>query len=178
MRLNRLLRPRSIAAIGGLQASRVVEQSKLMGFDGEIWPVHPNKPEVEGIKAYASVAELPGSPDAAFIGVNRQLTIDVIQELRAKDCGGAVCFASGFLEADETGGELQADLINAADDMPILGPNCYGFINFADGALLWPDQQGGQRLPEGETGIAIIAQSSNIASTSPCNNAACRWLMS
>lgn len=163
MRLNRLLRPRSIAAIGGLQASRVVEQSKLMGFDGEIWPVHPNKPEVEGIKAYASVAELPGSPDAAFIGVNRQLTIDVIQELRAKDCGGAVCFASGFLEADETGGELQADLINAADDMPILGPNCYGFINFADGALLWPDQQGGQRLPEGETGIAIIAQSSNIA---------------
>ena len=163
MRLERLLRPRSIAAIGGLQASRVVEQCKLMGFDGEIWPVHPTKSEVEGFPAFASIEELPGSPDAAFIGVNRKLTIDVIRQLRAKDCGGAVCFASGFLEADETGGELQADLIEAAGEMPILGPNCYGFINYADGALLWPDQQGGRRLAEDGTGIAIIAQSSNIA---------------
>ena len=47
--------------------------------------------------------------------------------------------------------------------MPLLGPNCYGFINYADGALLWPDQQGARRLAEGRTGIAIIAQSSNIA---------------
>ena len=163
MRLERLLRPKSIAAIGGLQAGRVVEQCKLMGFDGEIWPVHPSKKEVKGVPAFASVADLPESPDAAFIGVNRQLTIDVINDLHAKNCGGAVCFASGFLEADETGGQLQADLIAAAGDMPILGPNCYGFINYADGALLWPDQQGGKRLADGQSGIAIIAQSSNIA---------------
>ncbi len=87
--LERLLRPKSIAAIGGLQASRVVEQCRLMGYEGEIWPVHPNKREVEGLPAYASVADLPGSPDAAFIGVNRHLTIDVVKELHAKDCGGA-----------------------------------------------------------------------------------------
>ena len=106
---------------------------------------------------------MPGSPDAAFIGVNRQLTIDVIRQLRDADCGGGVCFASGFLEADETGGKLQAELIDAAGDMPVLGPNCYGFINYADGALLWPDQQGGKRLESEQPGIAIIAQSSNIA---------------
>ena len=47
--------------------------------------------------------------------------------------------------------------------MPVLGPNCYGLINYADGALLWPDQQGGKRLKKGRTGVAIIAQSSNIA---------------
>ena len=163
MRLERLLRPKSIAAIGGLQAGRVVEQCKLMGFDGEIWPVHPHKSEVHGYPAYASIADLPGVPDAAFIGVNRQLTIDVIRQLRSMDCGGAVCFAAGFLEADETGGKLQADLIAAAGDMPVLGPNCYGFINYADGALLWPDQQGGKRLRDDHPGIAIITQSSNIA---------------
>jgi len=161
--LERLLRPKSIAAIGGLQAARVVEQCRLMGYEGEIWPVHPTKKEVEGLPAFASIADLPGSPDGAFIGVNRHLTIDVIKQLRAKNCGGAICYASGFLEADETGGRLQAELIEAAGDMPVLGPNCYGLINYADGALLWPDQQGGKRLKKGQTGVAIIAQSSNIA---------------
>jgi acyl-CoA synthetase (NDP forming) len=163
MRLERLLRPKSIAAIGGLQAGRVVEQCQLMGYEGEIWPVHPTKSEVFGIPAYKSVEDLPGSPDAAFIGVNRQLAIEVTRQLRARDCGGGVCFAAGFLEADETGAELQSQLIEAAGGMPLLGPNCYGYINYADGALLWPDQQGGKRLDSGRSGVAIIAQSSNIA---------------
>ncbi|MDJ0778908.1 MAG: acetate--CoA ligase family protein [Gammaproteobacteria bacterium] len=163
MRLERLLRPRSIAAFGGLQASRVVEQCQLLGYDGDIWPVHPSHDEVRGLKAYRLIEDLPAAPDAAFIGVNRHLTIEVVTRLREAGCGGAVCFASGFLESDTTGGELQAELIDAAGDMPVLGPNCYGFINYADGALLWPDQQGGRRLAAGSTGIAIIAQSSNIA---------------
>jgi len=161
--LERLLRPKSIAAIGGLQASRVVEQCQLMGFEGDIWPVHPGHSEVCGLPAYASVEDLPAAPDAAFIGVNRHLTVELIKSLSAMGSGGAVCFASGFLEADETGGKLQAKLINAAGEMPFVGPNCYGLINYADGALLWPDQQGGRRLAAGQSGVAIISQSSNIA---------------
>jgi len=163
MRLERVLRPKSITAIGGLQAGRVVEQCKLMGYAGEIWPVHPTKTEVHGLKAYSSVADLPAAPDAAFIGVNRHLTIEIVRELQAMGCGGGVCFAAGFLEADQIGADLQSELIEAAGDMPVLGPNCYGYINYADGALLWPDQQGGKRLGPGESGVAIIAQSSNIA---------------
>ena len=161
--LERLLRPRSIAAIGGLPASRVVEQCQLMDYQGEIWPVHPTKSEVRGIAAFKCVEDLPAAPDAAFIGVNRHLSVDIVAALRAKGCGGAICYASGFLEADEVGGELQTALIAAAGDMPVLGPNCYGLINYADGALLWPDQQGGKRLDQDQRGVAIIAQSSNIA---------------
>ena len=161
--LERLLRPRSIAAIGGLQASRVVEQCQLMGFEGDIWPVHPSKTEVGGLPAFASVEDLPAAPDAAYIAVNRHRTVDVVRSLNAIGGGGAVCYASGFLEADDTGAQLQAELIEAAGDMPIVGPNCYGLINYADGALLWPDQQGGRRLADGNTGVAIITHSSNIA---------------
>lgn len=162
-RLERLLRPKSIAAIGGLQASRVVEQCQRMGFKGDIWPVHPSKTEVGGLPAFASVEDLPAAPDAAYIAVNRHHTVDVVRSLNAIGAGGAVCYASGFLEADDTGAQLQTELIEAAGNMPIVGPNCYGLINYADGALLWPDQQGGRRLAEGKTGVAIITQSSNIA---------------
>ncbi|HTV67170.1 MAG TPA: acetate--CoA ligase family protein [Rhizobiaceae bacterium] len=165
--LSRLLRPKSIAVIGGgAFGTSVVKQCLKMGFAGDLWPVHPSKDTIECVKAYRTVAELPGAPDVAFIGVNRNLTIEMVRALREKGAGGATCFASGFLETghyDEDGERLQRELIEAAGDMPIIGPNCYGLINYADGALLWPDQHGGERLPAGEKGVAIITQSSNIA---------------
>lgn len=166
-RLDRLLRPKSVAVVGGgFFAPNVVKQCLKMEFAGGIWPVHPSKDEVAGVKAYRSLAELPGAPDATFIGVNRNLTIDIVRELRELGAGGAICFAAGFRETgsyDADGERLQQALVEAAGGMPVIGPNCYGLINYADGALLWPDQHGGRRLKEGETGAAIITQSSNIA---------------
>jgi acyl-CoA synthetase (NDP forming) len=165
--LSRLLRPKSVAVVGGgFFAPNVVKQCLKMEFAGDIWPVHPSKDEVAGVKAYRSLADLPGAPDATFIGVNRLLTVDVVRELRQRGAGGAICFAAGFSETgsyDTEGEKLQAALIEAAGDMPVIGPNCYGLINYADGALLWPDQHGGRRLAPGERGAAIITQSSNIA---------------
>ena len=155
--LNRLLRPKSIAVLGAGWALNVIEQCRKMGFDGPVWPVHPTKGEIGGLKAYASLADLPGVPDATFIGVNRFATIDVVAELAEMGAGGAICFASGWTEAGEP--ELQAKLVAAAGDMPILGPNCYGVINYLDGALLWPDQHGGVRV---DRGVALVSQSSNI----------------
>ena len=166
-RFGRLLRPRSIAVVGGgAFGTAVVEQSLKMGFAGEVWPVHPVKATVAGVRAYASVADLPGAPDAAFISVNRHLTVEVMRQLRERGAGGAICFAAGFKETeadDADGARLQHALVEAAGDVPMIGPNCYGLINYADGALLWPDQHGGRRLASGERGAAIITQSSNIA---------------
>lgn len=161
--LSRLLRPESIAIIGGSWGRNVVEQCKRMQFKGDIWPVHPRLSDVHGYPCFRSLDELPAPPDATFIGVNRYLTIDIVRSLAEKGAGGAVCFASGFSEAaaeDEEGVALQEQLLDAAAGFPIIGPNCYGLINYLDGALLWPDQHGGQRV---ESGVAIITQSSNIA---------------
>ncbi|WLR91218.1 acetate--CoA ligase family protein [Shinella zoogloeoides] len=161
--LDRLIRPKSIAVFGGKEARRVIYQCDKMGFAGEIWPVHPREDEILGRKCYRSVADLPGAPDASFVGVNRELTIGIIRDLAARGAGGAVCYASGFREAISEladGDDLQKALVEAAGDMPILGPNCYGFINMLDGALLWPDQHGMLRV---EKGVAVLTQSSNIA---------------
>ena len=156
-RLERLLRPESIAVLGSGWAVNVIEQCQKMGFAGPVWPVHPTKETIGGLKAYPSLSALPSAPDATFIGVNRFATIDVVKELNAMGAGGAICFASGWEEAGEP--ELQQKLIDAAGDMPILGPNCYGVINYLDGALLWPDQHGGKRV---DKGVALLSQSSNI----------------
>ncbi|WP_113407707.1 acetate--CoA ligase family protein [Rhizobiales bacterium] len=161
--LDRLIRPKTIAVFGGREARRVIEQCDRMGFAGEIWPVHPTQENVLGRRCYRSVADLPDAPDAAFVGVNRTLTVDIVRELSARGAGGAVCYASGFSEAVAEladGADLQQALVRAADAMPIVGPNCYGMINGLDGALLWPDQHG---IVRSERGVAILTQSSNIA---------------
>ena len=160
--LSRLLNPKSIALFGGAWAENVILQLQKSGFDGDIWPVHPKRESICGIQCYADIGDLPKAPDASFVGVNRELTIEVIKTLSKMGAGGATCFASGFSESESegTGGaDLQQRLIEAAGDMPILGPNCYGLLNYLDNVTLWPDQHGGRSC---EKGVAIIGQSSNV----------------
>jgi len=161
--LSRLFSPQSIAVIGGSWALNVIQQLTAIGFDGKIFTVHPYKQSLGGIKCYQNVADLPVAPDVSFIGVNRQATADILAQLRMIGAGGAVCFASGFSEAsceDESAATFEDRLVEAADGMPFIGPNCYGFVNYMDKVALWPDQHGGMAI---ERGVGIITQSSNMA---------------
>ena len=163
-RLSRLFSPKSVAVVGGgVWCRSVIEQLIKIGYKGTIFPVHPFKEEILGIKSFKDLEDIPAIIDATFIGVNRNITIELVKQLNSLNAGGAVCFASGFLEAEgdkQGSGELQKSLVEAAGDMPILGPNCYGFINYLDHAALWPDQHGGTTV---DKGVAILTQSSNIA---------------
>ena len=158
-RLSRLLRPRSIAVFGGVSAAEVVRQCRKIGYDGTIWPVHPRHDTIEGLPVYRSVAELPAAPDAAFVAVNRHLSVEVMGQLARRGAGGVVAYASGFAEVGGEGIDLQAQLVEAAGDMPFIGPNCYGLLSYLDGVTMWPDQHGGTRV---ERGVAIVTQSGNI----------------
>ena len=163
-RLRRLFSPKSVAVIGGgVWCRSVIKQLFKIGYKGKIFPVHPSKKEILGLKYFKDLEEVPIEIDASFVGVNRNITIEVIKKLNDLNAGGAVCFASGFLEAEDDkqgSGKLQKSLIEAAGDMPILGPNCYGFINYLDRSVLWPDQHGGKAV---DRGVAILTQSSNLA---------------
>lgn len=163
-KLARLLAPRSIAVIGGGAWCRsVVQTADKMGFEGDIYPVHPRDRTIAGRPALPSISHLPANIDAAFIGINREATVAAIGELAARNTGGAVCFASGFKEVEQRGCDqrsLQTELVSNAGEMPILGPNCYGFVNALDRVAIWPDQHGMQPV---NRGVAILTQSSNIA---------------
>ena len=157
--LRRLFSPRSIAVFGGGAAAEVVRQCQKLGFDGDIWPVHPRREELEGLPCYPSVAALPAPPDASFIAVPREGTVQIVSELAQRGAGGVVCYASGFAEVGGVGVDLQHQLVKAAGDTALLGPNCYGMLNYLDGVALWPDQHGGERV---QRGVAIVTQSGNI----------------
>jgi len=164
MSLTRLLNPSSIAVVGGgAWCASIIEAAKRIGYTGAITPVHPTGKMIAGIPSVQSLTQLNPAPDATFIGVNRNATVEVVSELNRLGAGGAICFASGFAEAQaelDDGSDLQAQLLDAAGTMPILGPNCYGFINAFDQATIWPDQHGCKPL---DRGVAILTQSSNIA---------------
>ncbi len=162
--LKRLFNPSSMAVIGGgFWGEAVIQQAEKFGFSGTIWPIHPSKDEIGGLPAFRGIPALPAAPDVAYVGINRDATIGAVERLSRADAGGAICFASGFAEAQAEDGlatDAQARLLRAAGDMPFLGPNCYGFINALDGAIVWPDQHGLTRV---DRGVAILTQSSNIA---------------
>jgi acetyl-CoA synthetase len=159
--IQRLLAPRSIALIGGVWADAVAAASRAIGFDGTIWRVHPTRPSTAGTTYYRSVEELPGAPDAAFLAAPNTEAPAIAAALARRGAGGFVCFAAGFSETHtDEGISLTRQLVQSAHDLPFFGPNCYGFINFFEGAALWPDQVVGRRR---DRGVAIICQSGTIA---------------
>ncbi|MCY3650632.1 MAG: acetate--CoA ligase family protein [Acidimicrobiaceae bacterium] len=158
-RLDRLLRPRSLAFIGGTAAELAIDASRSFGFSGDMWAVNPRR-ELRDLPTFASVDELPAGADAAFVGVGCDATVEVVRQLAALGTGAAVCHASGFAETGEAGAALQAELLAAAAGMPIVGPNCYGTLSAPTGAALWPDVHG---LSRTDRGVALLSQSGNIA---------------
>ncbi len=162
--LNRLLRPRSVALIGGGAWIEAVEAgSRKLGYRGELWRVHPTRASTPTTRYYRSVDELPGAPDASFIAAPNTEVPSIAAALARRGAGGFVCFASGFDEtATERGRELTRALVQNAGALPFTGPNCYGLVNFFDRVALWPDQVVGEPL---ERGVAILTQSGTIALT-------------
>ena len=157
--LKRLLRPRHIAYIGGESCAPGIEGALAGGFDGPVWSVNPKRRSVAGLPCYASIADLPEPPDASFIWVPREATIETVRALAAAGSGGAVCYAAGFAETDGGAGH-QHRLVEAAGDFAALGPNCYGLVNFVDRAGVWPS--GFANSAPGR-GPALVAQSGNVA---------------
>jgi acyl-CoA synthetase (NDP forming) len=155
--LKRLLNPQSAVFVGGRSLSVAVETARSVGFRGDIWIVNPKGGEIAGLRCFTSLSELPGKPDAAFLAVRAERSVEALRELAALGCGGAVCYAAGFAESGQAA--LQEALRAAAGDMAVVGPNCYGVINYLDGAALWPDYHGAERV---ERGAAFISQSGNL----------------
>ncbi|WCM48737.1 acetate--CoA ligase family protein [Pseudomonas sp. WJP1] len=158
--LKRMLAPRHVAFVGGRSMARALKRCAEGGYPGQMWLVNPQHDSLEGVPCVRNIADLPCGPDAVFIATNRDLTLTCVAELAAIGTGGAICYASGFAETGAEGQALQQQLLEAAGDMALLGPNCYGLLDYLHSSALWPVAHGGKAV---EKGVAVLTQSGNFA---------------
>jgi acyl-CoA synthetase (NDP forming) len=158
--LKRMLAPRHVAFVGGRSMARALKRCAEGGYPGQMWLVNPQHDSLEGVRCVRNITDLPCGPDAVFIATNRELTLTCVAELAAIGTGGAICYASGFAETGAEGQALQQQLLEAAGDMALLGPNCYGLLDYLHSSALWPVAHGGKAV---EKGVAVLTQSGNFA---------------
>ncbi len=158
---DRLMKPAQIAFVGGDDAVIAIGEARRRGYTGEIWPVNPKRAEMGGVSCYAGLDDLPCAPDAVFLAVPPKAAIGAIKTLSDMGAGGVVCYTAGFREAGSEGAAKEVALLEAVGDMALIGPNCYGLINYLDNAALWPFAHGGD-CPG--YGAAVITQSGMFSS--------------
>ncbi|RKF16806.1 CoA-binding protein [Roseovarius spongiae] len=158
----RLLNPRHIAFVGGADAAIAIGEARRAGFKGRIWAVNPRRADLAGVSCVAEIDALPEAPDAVYLAIPAEAVIGALRRLSAMGAGGVVCYSAGFREAHEEGAALEDALRAAAGDMALIGPNCYGVINYVGKSALWPFAHGGA-CPGGQ-GAAIITQSGMFSS--------------
>jgi acetate---CoA ligase (ADP-forming) len=136
MTLSALLDPRSIAIIGASEnatriGGRPIRYLKESGFSGGIYPVNPNRDQVQGLKAYASLASLPETPDVAILAVPAAATVQAVRECAERGVSSVIVFSAGFAETSEEGRVMQVEMAAIAREagMRVLGPNCLGVFN-------------------------------------------------
>src|SRR3954471_92948 len=129
MDLTRLMSPRSIAVVGATPredtyAHETLRNLALLGYDGDVWGVHPTHRSVLGREVFPSLRDLPAPADAVVVAVPAAGVPDVVEEAGAVGCGGAVVFGAGFADAGDAG--LQERLVAGAGRPapPGVGANC------------------------------------------------------
>ena len=163
--IGKLIAPRSVAVIGassdaGRIGGRPIKWMLKAGYDGKIFPVNPNRTEIQGLPAYPTIADLPEVPDAAIIAVPAPHVARALEDLGRLGVGAAVIFSSGFAEVGGEGSAGQAGLaeIARAHGIRILGPNSLGLFNARRNYYATFTSTFDKAWPR-QGGISIISQS-------------------
>ena len=128
--------PKTVALIGATENQGSVGRTLLWNlvtspFGGTVYPVNPKRPSVLGVKAYASVSDIPEQVDLAVIVTPPPSIPGIIRECGENGVRGAVVISAGFKEIGAEGAELERQLLEAAQaaEIRVIGPNCLGVMS-------------------------------------------------
>lgn len=167
--LQRVLQPRSIAIVGASADARsfggfVQGNLERFGFAGALHLVSRSSDAINGRACVKTIEQLPQDIDLAVLAIPEAGVLDAVRQLAARRCHAAVLFASGYAEAGEAGQARQRELALAAREggLLLVGPNCMGFTNLADGVPVTFEPLAA-RERETRAGVGIVAQSGFMA---------------
>jgi len=141
--LSKLLTPKSVAIIGVSESptrigGRLFKYLTKHGYKGELALVNPKYKELNNVKCYPSISDVPMDIDCALVAVPGKFVLPVLNECADNNVGSVVIFSSGFAEMGSDGKKAQDKLKELAQtkNMKICGPNCIGLVNFNDKTVL------------------------------------------
>ncbi|MFM0393053.1 acetate--CoA ligase family protein [Paraburkholderia phytofirmans] len=142
-------------------SGRPVAYLRKHGFDGAIYPVNPRYESIDGLTCYPDVASLPHAPDVGIVLLGAERAHVAVRDLASRGTSAAIVLASGYAEIGEEGARRQAQLIEAAGSMRLLGPNTIGLVNLTDRITL---SASGALETDAFTvgGIGVVSQSGGI----------------
>ncbi len=140
--LDRLLAPASIAIVGASDnpdkiGGRPIHYMRRHGYAGTLYPINPQRAEVQGERAWPDLDALPAPPDLAIVAVAGEQAVQAVDRCAALGVSAAIVISAGFSETGEAGRRTQ-DAMTArarAAGMRIVGPNSQGLANFGNGAI-------------------------------------------
>ncbi|MEM9223655.1 MAG: acetate--CoA ligase family protein [Pseudomonadota bacterium] len=171
--------PQSAAIVGASTnpnkfGGRALKFCLERGYGGRLYPINPGSPVVQGVTAFASLADLPEAPDIAVIAVPAAQVRDSLIAAGEKGANVAIVYGAQFAETGESGRAAQDDLLQIARSygMRMIGPNCMGVISLASGFVASfttaPQHHDGHGWPQvgsvsvasqsGAVGIQMFAQ--------------------
>lgn len=166
----RFLRPASVVIVGaspqrGSPRNTVVRNLIKHGYAGQVYPVSQSHEEIEGLRAYRSIAETPEVPDLALVITPASSVPGVISECGRRGIRNAIVFSSGFEEVGEAGKGIALRMKAAALEhgVMVMGPNCTGIWSTRSKTMLTfsPGVLNADHLLHGP--VAIISQSGALA---------------
>jgi acyl-CoA synthetase (NDP forming) len=161
--------PSVIAVVGATAdttrfGGKVMQRLGSFGATGSVYPVNPSTAEINGLKCYSSLLDLPEVPDHVGIMIPVTKVFDVLDDCAKLGVSFATIFSSGFTETGTADGiARQSRLVDFARDtgVRLMGPNCNGVINYVDGFAMTSSSTGAARRRAGNIGLA--AQSGGAA---------------
>jgi acetyl coenzyme A synthetase (ADP forming)-like protein len=161
MSLDPLFRPKSIAVVGASRnrekIGNIILRNLIATYRGKIYPVNNKAEEIEGMKSYKTLKEIPEDVDLAIISVPRQFAVEVMEDAVEKGVKASIVITSGFREVGDEGAKLEEELISTAKKggIRVLGPNTMGLISpDFNGTFAYANVQRGE--------IALVVQSGGI----------------
>lgn len=133
--LHFIFNPKKIAVIGASDrqdsiGAKIFRNLTQLGYKGEVLPVNPFRPSVQGVKAYPSVSKIPSKVDLAVVATPAHIVPQVIAECGEASVKGAIVVSAGFKETGTAGMHLEKQLLECKKTygMRIIGPNSFGVI--------------------------------------------------